>query len=947
DNTPRCDEDRLELIELIVFLLPSDEKVGVEVSAVDLQVASPVDKKKVVVMEATIRDALRLDDAEGVECLPNEEIFAELARMGYENPSTKLTFYKAFFSSYSSMASAVICLSSGRKFNFSKKQVGDLSTHTTKYTSPALTQKVFANMRRVGKGFSGVETPLFEGMLVAQEVEEGDADENIEDVNAGDATERDVNAANDEVPTADEEPSIPSPTPPTPPPQPSQDILSTSQVQPTPPQSPQPQPQPLQDRINTSDDTVIDDVSNQGRMIADMNEDADVVLEEAKDVDANAKDGQDADVQDNADIQGRIVESQAEIYKIDLDHANKVLSMHEEESEPAELQEVVDIVTTVKIITEVVTAASTTITAADVPIPTATTAVAPILTAAPSRRTKRVVIRDPEESTSTTSTIIHSEAKSKDKGKGILVEEPKPLKKQAQIEQDEKYARELEAELNKNIDWDEVIDHVNKKAKEDPAVKRYQALKRKPQTEAQARKNMMIYLKSVAGFKMDYFKEMSYDDIRPIFEAKFDSNIITFTTTQLILLVERRYLLTRFTLDQMLNVVRLEVKEESEELDDSLVRVATTASSLEAEQDSGNNNKTQSKATPNESSFQGTNSGSGPRCQETIGDTIAQTRSENVSKFSNDLLLARVNTPRSDEDRLKLNELMELCTTLQSRVLDLEKIKTTQALEIDSLKRRVESSDDNEDLGEDASKQGRISAIDADEDITLVYDQDDEQMFDVDQDLEEQQELNDKEKDTLFMQLLEKRKKFYAAKRIEEKRSKPPTQAQQRKIMCTYPKTVEGKKLTDLKNKSFDSIQKKFDRDFKRVNAFVDFRTELVEESSKKAEAELVKIIPDEEAVAIDVIPLTVKPPSIVDWKIHKEEKKSYYKIIRADGSSKIYLVFSYMLKDFDRKDVETLKIDMVNKKLHADYFDEMTYQLLKLITKQLKNPKCLEASSW
>ncbi|GKF00397.1 hypothetical protein Tco_0023747 [Tanacetum coccineum] len=54
------------------------------------------------------------------------------------------------------------------------------------------------------------------------------------------------------------------------------------------------------------------------------------------------------------------------------------------------------------------------------------------------------------------------------------------------------------------------------------------------------------------------------------------------------------------------------------ELGDSLVRDVTTASSLEAEQDSGNINKTQSKATPNESSSQGTNSGGGPRCQETI-----------------------------------------------------------------------------------------------------------------------------------------------------------------------------------------------------------------------------------------------------------------------------------------------------------------------------------------
>nr|GEX19789.1 ribonuclease H-like domain-containing protein [Tanacetum cinerariifolium] len=243
----------------------------------------------------------------------------------------------------------------------------------------------------------------------------------------------------------------------------------------------------------------MDDVSNKGRMIADMDEDVDVVLEEAKDVDDDAKDGQDADVQVNADIQGRIVESQAEIYKIDLDHANKVLSMQEEESEPAELQEVVDIVTTAKIINEVVTAASTTITAVDVPIPAATTTAAPKLTTAPSRRTNGVVIRDPEESTTTTSTIIHFEAKSKDKGKSILAEEPKPLKKQAQINQDEKYARELEAELNKTIDWDE--------------------------TEAQARKNMMVYLKNVAGFKMDYFKGMTYDDIRPVFEKHFDLNV--------------------------------------------------------------------------------------------------------------------------------------------------------------------------------------------------------------------------------------------------------------------------------------------------------------------------------------------------------------------------------------------------------------------------------------
>ncbi|GJS78178.1 hypothetical protein Tco_0728059 [Tanacetum coccineum] len=103
-----------------------------------------------------------------------------------------------------------------------------------------------------------------------------------------------------------------------------------------------------------------------------------------------------------------------------------------------------------------------------------------------------------------------------------------------------------------------------------------------------------------------------------------------------------------------------------------------------------------------------------------MGDTML-TRFENVSKHSNDSLLARGNTLQSDEYRLKLDELMELCTTLQNQVLDLEKTKTTQHNEITSFAKE-----------RDASKQGRIDAIDADEEITLVSVQNvDEEMFDV------------------------------------------------------------------------------------------------------------------------------------------------------------------------------------------------------------------------
>nr|GFC87955.1 hypothetical protein [Tanacetum cinerariifolium] len=114
---------------------------------------------------------------------------------------------------------------------------------------------------------------------------------------------------------------------------------------------------------------------------------------------------------------------------------------------PAIVQEVVD-VTTAKLITEVtaasetITAASAIITTTEAQVPTSTTAT---LTADPVR-----------------AAVAPSR-----KRKGV---EPKPLKKKQQIEHDEQYARELHAELNKDIDWDEANDHVKRKAKEDPAV---------------------------------------------------------------------------------------------------------------------------------------------------------------------------------------------------------------------------------------------------------------------------------------------------------------------------------------------------------------------------------------------------------------------------------------------------------------------------------------------
>nr|GEU42242.1 reverse transcriptase domain-containing protein [Tanacetum cinerariifolium] len=239
-------------------------------------------------------------------------------------------------------------------------------------------------------------------------------------------------------------------------------------AEPTPP-SPTTTPPPLQQELIPS--------TSQGE-IAEIDADENVTLEEV------AKDD---------DVQGRLEESQAQVYHLDLEHAQKALSMQDDKADPTKLTAVIEVVTTAKLMTKVVTnvvatTAATTITAA------------PMSTASAARRKKDVVIRDPKE-TATPSVIVHSEPKSKD----------------------EAYARELEAEFNANINWNEVIEQVKRKEKQDNAVMRYQALKRKPQSEAQVRKNMMVYMKNMAGFKMDFFKGMSYDEIRPIFEKHFNS----------------------------------------------------------------------------------------------------------------------------------------------------------------------------------------------------------------------------------------------------------------------------------------------------------------------------------------------------------------------------------------------------------------------------------------
>ncbi|GJW45938.1 retrovirus-related pol polyprotein from transposon TNT 1-94 [Tanacetum coccineum] len=143
------------------------------------------------------------------------------------------------------------------------------------------------------------------------------------------------------------------------------------------------------------------------------------------------------------------------------------------------------------------------------------------------------------------------------------------------------------------------------------------------------------------------------------------------------------------------------------------------------------------------------------------------------------------------------------------------------------------------------------------------------------------------------MELMEKRRKHFAALRAQEKRNKPPTKAQKRSPKSTYLKHMGGYKHKQLMGKSYDEIQKLFDKEMKRVNTFVDMSLEAQESNEKKVEeknwddketdeheevkadetAELKNhlVIKKDDDIAIDAIPLATKPPVIVDYKLLKE----------------------------------------------------------------------------
>nr|GEU55911.1 hypothetical protein [Tanacetum cinerariifolium] len=310
----------------------------------------------------------------------------------------------------------------------------------------------------------------------------------------------------------------------------------------------------------------------------------------------------------------------------------------------------------------------------------------------------------------------------------------------------------------------------------------------------------------------------------------------------------------------------------------SLVRDAITASSLDTEQD---------------------NDG-GPRCQEAMGDTTTQTRFVSVYKLFNNSLLARGNTLQSDEDIMELNELMALYTNLQTRVLDLEKTKTSQCNEIASLKRSVKKLEKKNRSRTHKLKRlykvgltARVESLDEEslDDVEMldVSDLGGEEVFVAEQEvvkgivIQKQEEpgkskttttiskhqSHDKGKGIMIEEPVKPKKKDQimldeeAAKRLQAKFDKEDKLARERaqkeqeanialietwddiqaKIDADHQlaERIQAKEKEELSNAEKDTLFEMFDRTFKSVNTFIHFRSELVEGKQKRAGEELIQ----------------------------------------------------------------------------------------------------------
>ncbi|GJZ74370.1 hypothetical protein Tco_0638516 [Tanacetum coccineum] len=382
--------------------------------------------------------------------------------------------------------------------------------------------------------------------------------------------------------------------------------------------------------------------------------------------------------------------------------------------------------------------------------------------------------------------------------------------------------------------------------------------------------------------------------------------------------------------------------------DDRVFRAATTTTSLEAEQESGSGPRFQDTTLEDADAQTRFETASKQSCEPPFSEVNTSGSGEDSIEHQDDLTdfvpltpydspLLGDHTPGSDEGRPNINELMTIYTNLSNRVLTLETSKTRQDLVINKLKKKVKRLEKKLRVRTPGMKlfmivniaTTEVSAASAsvtttgvtisiveprtpptttttfeDKDLTIaqtlvkIRSEKAKVKGVAFRDMEESArptkilptiDPKDKGKGIIMLvEMIAERKRFFVAQRAEQIRNKPPTRPQLRNNMVTYLKHMGKYTHNQMKSKSFEEIQKLYERGQKWINDFVPIDSEVVKDSRKgKAAGSRKKIVArkrtgDDEAVNVES--LATKYP-IVDWKTHAlSEDKMYYEIIKGDG---------------------------------------------------------------
>ncbi|GJV21573.1 hypothetical protein Tco_1370593 [Tanacetum coccineum] len=463
----------------------------------------------------------KLDDAEGIDCLPTATIFAKLERMG-----AKTTSWNEFSST---MASAITCLATNQKFNLSKyifdnmvknldagvkflmylrfvqvfldKQVEGMSKHKGVYVTPSHTKKVFANMKRPCKGFSGRVTPLFSTMMVQATEDMGEDSAAPSNSHSTPIISQPLSSKPQNKKSKRKQRKDSAPTEPTTEVTPDESHVSTPSYDL--PQSGEDSMQlselmnlctSLQEKVlnlEKSKTTQAKEISNLKKRVKQLEKKRKLKTPRLKRLrnigsTSRVKSYNDATLgaQEDASKQGRKIadlDADAKVILVDVTQEmnddnlmfdTSVLEEHEKDVVEKEVSAIDPVTTTGEVVTSVnvevttVNASTTTIdelTLAQTLIeikaakPKAVTSDATTTTTT-RPKVRGVVVQEPSEFKTTSSSLQASQLlQDKDKGKGIMVEPEVPLKKKDQTAMDEEVARNLEAQLQAELEEEETL----------------------------------------------------------------------------------------------------------------------------------------------------------------------------------------------------------------------------------------------------------------------------------------------------------------------------------------------------------------------------------------------------------------------------------------------------------------------------------------------------------